>query len=305
MSFDLVLIRRFEAVYRLRSFSLAARELGMTHSAITKSIRSLEESWNVRLFDRTTRSVTPTDAGRRLAATAADLLAYSQSIKATVQSADSELRVICGPAVIDTVIHGALLLYKDRHPDVRVHIETLPPQAAAEQLVERRAQLLLFHSRTIDGLAGRRLLDVRKLASEPYLAVFRAGHPVEDTDLSLEAMLRFDWAVAGFDATYQSGLPPRRLEQFQRQGFPKYRVLNQSACIEMVLRSDVLTVLPATAARPFLLAGTLRAAPFPDGARFSISAATLSSGGVQPAAEAFVAAIRQSWDGLQADRPAD
>ena len=43
MSFDLNLIRRFEAVYRLRSFSRAAKELGMTHSAITKSIRTLEE----------------------------------------------------------------------------------------------------------------------------------------------------------------------------------------------------------------------------------------------------------------------
>lgn len=299
MSLDLLLIRRFEAVYRLRSFSLAARELGMTHSAITKSIRGLEESWNVRLFDRTTRSVAPTDAGRRLAATAADLLAYAQSIKATVQSADSELRVICGPAVIDTLIHGALLLFRDRHPDIRVHIETLPPQAAAEQLVERGAHLMLFHSRTIGGLASRRLLDVQKLVSEPYLAVFRAGHPVEDTDLSLEAMLRFDWAVAGFDTTYQSGLPPRRLEQFQRQGFPKYRVLNQSACIEMVVRSDVMTVLPATAARPYLAAGTLRAAPFPDGARFSISAATLANGGLQMAVAGFVSAIGQSWEALQ------
>ena len=299
MSFDLVLIRRFEAVYRLRSFSLAAKELGMTHSAMTKSIRSLEDGWNVRLFDRTTRSVTPTDAGRRLAATASDLLAFSESTKANVQSVGSQLRIICGPAVIDSFIHGALLLFIDRHPDIKVHIETLPPEAAAEQLMQRRAQLLLFHARTLEGLSGRRHLTIRKLVSEPYLAVYRAGHPVEATDLSLEAMLQFDWAVAGFDAAYQAGLQPGRMEQLQRQGFPRYRVLNQSACIEIAARSDVMTVLPATAARPFLASGALRAVPFPGGARFSIGAATLASAGQQPAVAAFVGALQQSWEGLQ------
>ena len=65
MSLDLVLIRRFEAVARLGSFSAAADEVGVTHSAMTKSIRTLEELWGVRLFERTTRSVVPTAAGRR------------------------------------------------------------------------------------------------------------------------------------------------------------------------------------------------------------------------------------------------
>ena len=66
MSLDLVLIRRFEAVARLGSFSAAADEVGVTHSAMTKSIRTLEELWGVRLFERTTRSVVATAAGRRL-----------------------------------------------------------------------------------------------------------------------------------------------------------------------------------------------------------------------------------------------
>jgi DNA-binding transcriptional LysR family regulator len=295
MSFDLNLIRRFEAVYRLRSFSRAAKELGMTHSAITKSIRTLEESWNVRLFDRTTRSVLPTEAGQRLAITAADLLAYGQNIKASVQSLEQKLTIICGPAIIDTFMHGALVLFRQVHPEIQVHIETMPPARASEQLIQRRAHLMLFHPTAVEGLADRKLLKVQTLGSEPYLAVFRPGHPVEQSDQSLETMLAFDWAVAGFDTSYQSGLPPKQLELYQRFGFPKYRVLNQSVCIEMVSKTDLLTVLPATAAKPHLASGHLKAVPYPDGARFSMSAITLANGEPSTAVTDFITAIEQSW----------
>lgn len=295
MSFDLNLIRRFEAVHRLRSFSRAAKELGMTHSAITKSIRTLEESWNVRLFDRTTRSVLPTEAGQRLAITAADLLAYGQNIKASVQSLEQKLTIICGPAIIDTFMHGALVLFRQVHPEIKVHIETMPPARASEQLIQRRANLMLFHPKAVEGLADRKLLRVQTLGSEPYLAVFRPGHPVEQTDQSIESMLAYDWAVAGFDTSYQSGLPPKQLELYQRFGFPKYRVLNQSVCIEMVSKADLLTVLPATAARPHLASGLLKAVPYPDGARFSMSAITLANGEPSAAVTDFITAIEQSW----------
>jgi DNA-binding transcriptional LysR family regulator len=56
----------FLAVARLRSFSAAARELGVSASAVSQSVRQLEEQLRVVLFNRTTRSVSLTEAGRRL-----------------------------------------------------------------------------------------------------------------------------------------------------------------------------------------------------------------------------------------------
>src|SRR3981189_1171086 len=56
----------FIAVARERSFTRAAAKLGMTQSALSQIIRSLEERIGVRLLHRTTRSVTPTQAGERL-----------------------------------------------------------------------------------------------------------------------------------------------------------------------------------------------------------------------------------------------
>src|SRR4051812_42806550 len=56
----------FIAVARERNFTRAAAKLGMTQSALSQIIRNLEERLGVRLLNRTTRSVTPTQAGERL-----------------------------------------------------------------------------------------------------------------------------------------------------------------------------------------------------------------------------------------------
>ena len=56
----------FLAVARERSFTRAAAKLGMTQSALSQIIRNLEERVGIKLLNRTTRSVTPTQAGERL-----------------------------------------------------------------------------------------------------------------------------------------------------------------------------------------------------------------------------------------------
>jgi DNA-binding transcriptional LysR family regulator len=56
----------FVAVATHRSFSRAAAELGLSPSAVSHTVRSLEERLDLRLLNRTTRSVAPTEAGERL-----------------------------------------------------------------------------------------------------------------------------------------------------------------------------------------------------------------------------------------------
>ena len=59
-------LQAFLGVARHRSFSGAARELGVTRSAVSQAVRQLEEQLHVVLLARTTRSVALTDSGRRL-----------------------------------------------------------------------------------------------------------------------------------------------------------------------------------------------------------------------------------------------
>ena len=65
---DLNELTAFAAVARLRSFRQAALERGVSASALSHALRALEERLGVRLLNRTTRSVTPTEAGQLLLA---------------------------------------------------------------------------------------------------------------------------------------------------------------------------------------------------------------------------------------------
>src|ERR1700743_2976721 len=56
----------FLAVAKARSFTRAAAQMGLSQSRLSQTIRSLEERLSVRLLTRTTRSVTPTEAGEHL-----------------------------------------------------------------------------------------------------------------------------------------------------------------------------------------------------------------------------------------------
>src|SRR5918999_2021564 len=56
----------FLAVARERSFTRAAAQLGLSQSTLSHTMRELEERLGVRLLTRTTRSVSPTEAGERL-----------------------------------------------------------------------------------------------------------------------------------------------------------------------------------------------------------------------------------------------
>jgi len=66
MNISLPQLKAFAAVARQKSFTRAAAELGLTQSAVSRSVRELEEEIDQRLFDRTTRQVELTDAGQRL-----------------------------------------------------------------------------------------------------------------------------------------------------------------------------------------------------------------------------------------------
>src|SRR3954447_8309648 len=65
---DLSALSAFLAVAEERSFTRAAKRLGVSPSAMSHAMRGLEAEIGVRLLSRTTRSVAPTDAGERLLA---------------------------------------------------------------------------------------------------------------------------------------------------------------------------------------------------------------------------------------------
>jgi DNA-binding transcriptional LysR family regulator len=113
-------------VARLQSFSGAARELGVSRSAVSQAVRQLEEHLGVVLFARTTRSVSLTDAGRRLVDAAGPSIGQVVAALANVASQPGEtvgrLRLSVPRAAVPFVIEPVLPTFRVRHPRVEVEV---------------------------------------------------------------------------------------------------------------------------------------------------------------------------------------
>lgn len=116
----------FIAIARERSFTRAAARLGMTQSALSHIIRGLEERLGVRLLIRTTRSVSPTEAGERLLQNVAPRLEEIEAeIRAVSDLGDKPagtVRITAIDHVIETILWPRLESMLPRYPDLRVEL---------------------------------------------------------------------------------------------------------------------------------------------------------------------------------------
>jgi DNA-binding transcriptional LysR family regulator len=119
-------LQAFLAVARLRSFSAAARELAVTRSAVSQSVRQLEEHLRVVLLTRTTRSVAVTDAGRRLVESAGpamgQALAALNEVAAQPGETVGRVRISVPRAAMPFVIDPVLAKFRERHPRIEVEL---------------------------------------------------------------------------------------------------------------------------------------------------------------------------------------
>lgn len=285
---ELKKITHFESVYRLRSFSQAAEELSLTHSALTKSIRALEDAWNTVLFRRTTRSVLPTEAGIRLYPMAERLLALADETKKEAMGVERELTIITGPVVLEAYLPAAISEFRKQFPKTRIVAETLSPTLAMQELINRRAHLILFPEVTLQGMPPPEKLRLRSLIEEESVIACRPDHPLLSIDEPYDAYFANDWAVPG-DYSYElSRLPPEAQNRLKSVGYPKYRLNSLSACLELCMRSDALVLVPKSFGHPFFDADLLatRAHEIPH--QFSVSAAALSDSAYEHSVDAFI-----------------
>jgi DNA-binding transcriptional LysR family regulator len=116
----------FIAVARERSFTAAAAKLNVSQSALSHTIRELEERLGVRLLTRTTRSVSPTEAGERLLRNIGPRLDEIESEIAAVRELrdrpSGTIRITATEFAIDAVLLPKLAPVLKQYPDVKLEM---------------------------------------------------------------------------------------------------------------------------------------------------------------------------------------
>src|SRR6516225_1083107 len=116
----------FLAVARERSFTRAAAKLGISQPTLSQTVRDLEERLGVRLLNRTTRSVAPTQAGERLFQTLAprfeEMDRELSALRELRQKPAGTIRLTATEYAADAIVLPALARILPDHPDIKVEI---------------------------------------------------------------------------------------------------------------------------------------------------------------------------------------
>lgn len=119
-------LHAFTVVARLRGFSAAARELGVSPSALSQAVRQLEERLGVVLLSRTTRSVAPTEAGVRLlersGAPLVQALEGLRGVARETEAVSGTVRLSVPELVTESVFTPWLPRFLEAFPKVRVEL---------------------------------------------------------------------------------------------------------------------------------------------------------------------------------------
>jgi DNA-binding transcriptional LysR family regulator len=191
-------VEAFLSVAQHRSFRRAAAELGVTPSAISQAVRTLETRIGAALFIRTTRSVGLTEAGERFLSRAKpafeELVAASEVARDLGQRPTGLLRLSVPRAVVPILLEPLIASFCQAYPEVEVEI------AASEKLVD--------------------------LAAEGFDAGIRLGQFIAPDMVVIRLTPPFPFVVVGSPNYLRSHKRPERIDDLRRHACLRMRRSN-------------------------------------------------------------------------------
>lgn len=190
----------FAAIVEHGSFARAAEQLGVTPSALSQTIRGLEERLGVRLLHRTTRSVAPSEAGarlmRRLGPALAELDAAVAELDPEAEAERGSLRLTMPRLIALRLLAPLLGRFQQAHPHIELEIAV---EDTFTDIVKGRFDAGIRLGEAVDrDMVALRLGDdlrVGLVASPEYIA--RHGEPRKPRDLLRHRCINWRMPTSG------------------------------------------------------------------------------------------------------------
>jgi DNA-binding transcriptional LysR family regulator len=247
----------FLAVAKERSFTRAAAQLGVSQSALSHTIRGLEERLGLRLLTRTTRSVAPTEAGERLVRTVGprfdEIETELAALSALREKPAGTIRISSGEHAAEMILWPAMAKLLPHYPDIKVEI--VVDNGLTDIVAERCDAGIRFGEQVErDMIAVRIGPDIRLVAVGAPSYFARWPRPKEPQDLT-------DHHCINFRLPTYSGLYAWEFEKDGRDVNVRVEgqlVFNSTALIlKAALAGFGLAYLPEDQVQPHIAGGRL------------------------------------------------
>ena len=179
-------ISAFAAVVDAGTFAAASEVMGMSPPGVSRAIARLEKRLKIRLFNRTTRSVSLTEDGRRFYEQVMPHLRGMEEAAAAAAGGTAtvrgKLRINLDPAFLRIVLGPKLNEFMDAHPELE--LEFIARDQLGDLITDGFDLALRFGEPRSSSLIARKLLDTPVVTVASPLYIARRGRPAEPQELS-------------------------------------------------------------------------------------------------------------------------
>jgi DNA-binding transcriptional LysR family regulator len=229
----------FSLVAELRGFTLAAHRLGISQSAVSHAMKSLEQELGVELLRRHQSSVELSDIGEQLLLRARAMLGLANTLRQEAADArgmkSGTLRIgSFGPTSSIKLLPNILRQYREAHPGIEVHIDEGPDRQVMQWLEERRIDIGFV-------VLPEERFDTFALIEDQMVALLPVGHA-----LAMRAALSLkDLCDAPFVLTEAGSaeLVSRLFMAARLQPNIRYRCSQLLSTLDTVGRGDAITIV--------------------------------------------------------------
>jgi DNA-binding transcriptional LysR family regulator len=290
---DLRNLRHVVALARHLSYRKAAEELGLSQSALSRSIQAVEQRADVRLFDRDRGGVHLTAVGRVFADRAAALLREADELDRVVRrhasGAQGEIAFGMAPLLAAALAPAALCEALIAAPDLRTHVLVRSAEALLPLLLSEQIEFLVCSERQLPDQAPVKAALVGRF---PTSLLVRAGHPLLAPGAAVDAVFPL---ITSAPFVQQK---PATVDVPFLQGPPHVLLEDHAALLRITERSDAVWLSSSYGVADEIAAGRIRELPegfWPQGrgvGQFRVMMCSLDRRSLSPAALKLKAQFR-------------
>ncbi|MBC3205237.1 LysR family transcriptional regulator [Pseudomonas sp. SWRI111] len=273
----------FSRVAELRGFTLAAQRLGISQSAVSHAMKSLEQELGVELLRRHQSHVELSDIGEQLLLRARAMLGLANTLRQEAADArgmkTGTLRIgSFGPTSSIRLLPKILQRFRQAHPGIEVHIDEGPDRQVIQWLEERRIDVGFV-------VLPEERFDTFALLEDQMVALLPRGHR-----LAAQSALRLkDLCDDPFVLTEAGSaeLVSRLFMAARLQPNIRYRCSQLLSTLDTVIRGDAITIVAASSLPDDASAGYEKR-PLLPAVKRQVGLAVLDQRQASPAALAFI-----------------